>query len=247
LACSLILVGLSGACASQTAQHQLDARVSDQNTSLAEMRREFAALRNEVQRKHTLLSETEQRVKQERADHQVLIDDLRTEIQQMRGIQQEFNHQLNLMNVELQKLRAGGDKPSLATGGKQETDIVLYEQILKIITDEKDYRQAISKFRVFIDKYPASPLSDNAAYWIGEAFFAEQRYKEAIVEYQNVVERWPKGDKVCAARLKQGICFDHLGESKQAKLFLDETVSRCANQPEGKRAREVLQRLAKPK
>src|SRR4030095_11810425 len=62
-----------------------------------------------------------------------------------------------------------------------------------------NYDLAISEFRQYVETYPTSEMSDNAQYWIGECYFSKKLLSEAVAEFDQVVELFPKGDKVQAA------------------------------------------------
>src|SRR5262249_8546836 len=59
-----------------------------------------------------------------------------------------------------------------------------------------DNAGAIQKLREFLRKSPKSDLADDAQYWIGEAYYANRDYNRAILEFNEVLLRYPKGDKV---------------------------------------------------
>jgi len=80
----------------------------------------------------------------------------------------------------------------------------------------RSYDLAVAGFREFIKKYPTSNLADNAQYWIGESFYAQQKYKEAAAEFEKVVSQYANQDKVPAAMLKLGLCYQDLGDKAKA-------------------------------
>ncbi len=106
--------------------------------------------------------------------------------------------------------------------------------------DRGAYEQARAEFQAFIKKYPASIHADNAQFWIGESYFREKWYEKAILEYQKVIENYPTGNKVQAALLKQGIAFQKLGDTANARLILKELVRKYPKSTEAKIARRKL-------
>jgi tol-pal system protein YbgF len=77
----------------------------------------------------------------------------------------------------------------------------------------------------FLGKYPRDPLAAKAQYWLGETYYAERRYKDAIVEYQKVIKEWKTSDKVPDALLKIGLSFQSSGDCAKARLFFDEVTA----------------------
>ncbi|MDM8552811.1 tol-pal system protein YbgF [Desulfobacterales bacterium HSG2] len=106
--------------------------------------------------------------------------------------------------------------------------------------DRSDFQIAQEGFRKLINIYPESRRADNAQFWIGEISYRQKRYEDAILEYQTVIEKYPKGNKVKAALLKQGFAFFNLGDKANARLILQELVDRYPDSHEAKLARDKL-------
>jgi TolA-binding protein len=67
--------------------------------------------------------------------------------------------------------------------------------------------------------------------------------KKAILEYQNVIEKYPKGNKAPAALLKQGLAFSNIGDTANSKLILQELGRKYPNSNEAKVAAEKLKTM----
>jgi len=63
---------------------------------------------------------------------------------------------------------------------------------------------AIAGLRGFLRRFPRHDYADNAQYWLGEAFYAQKDYPHALGEFRNVIETYPRGNKVPDALLKVG-------------------------------------------
>jgi tol-pal system protein YbgF len=109
--------------------------------------------------------------------------------------------------------------------------------------EKKDYRAAIARFKDFLKKYPKSRLANNAQYWIGECHYALREFDKAIVEFDAVRRKYPQGEKVPAALLKQGFAFAELGEKVNARLILQELVEKYPQSQEAARAKTRLKAL----
>ena len=103
---------------------------------------------------------------------------------------------------------------------------------------------AIQKLREFVRKSPKSEYADDAQYWIGEAYFANRDYNRAILEFNEVLLRYPKGDKVPAALLRQALAFAELGDKVDARLVLQKLVSEHGDTPEAEKGRQKLAELS---
>ena len=95
-------------------------------------------------------------------------------------------------------------------------------------------------FQEVIQRYPKSENADNAQFWIGEIYYREKWYEKAILEYQKVIEKYPDGNKVPAALLKQGLAFHNIGDKANSRHILEELVKKYPKSNEAKIAREKL-------
>ncbi len=79
----------------------------------------------------------------------------------------------------------------------------------------REHGQAVLDFLDFIAKYPRHPLAANAQYWIGEAYYAQRDYRQALVEFQKVFEYGPA--KAPDALVKMGLCWVTLRDVRRAQ------------------------------
>ena len=79
----------------------------------------------------------------------------------------------------------------------------------------REHGQAVIEFKDFIAKYPKHPLAGNAQYWIGEAYWAQRDYRQALVEFEKVSEYGP--GKAPDALVKIGLCHARLREVTRAQ------------------------------
>jgi len=117
-----------------------------------------------------------------------------------------------------------------------------YQKALDLV-QKSDFLTAVASFRGFLKKYPSSELADNAQYWIAECYFAMRDYQKAIKEFQVLVEKYPRSDKIKSAILKQGLSFAELQMPDEAKIFLEKTVKDYPGTDEAARAKEKLDKL----
>ena len=106
-----------------------------------------------------------------------------------------------------------------------------------------DYKGARKKFRRFVKIFPSTEYSDNAQFWIGECYYFEKNYEKAILEYENVIKKYPKGNKVPNAFLKQALSFMELGDKASAKLLLQRVMKEYPNTSSARIARGKLTSL----
>ncbi|MCP4371246.1 MAG: tol-pal system protein YbgF, partial [Deltaproteobacteria bacterium] len=91
-----------------------------------------------------------------------------------------------------------------------------------------------------LDRYPKSKSADNAQFWIGEIYYREKWYEKAILEYQKVIENYPKGNKDQASLLKQGFAFYNLKDKPNSRLIFKELIKKFPGSNEAKIAKKKL-------
>ncbi len=108
---------------------------------------------------------------------------------------------------------------------------------------EGNYSKARTEFQNFLAAYPKNEYSDNAQFWIGECYFFEKKYEQAILEYEKVVKNYPGGSRVAYALLKQGLSFLNLGDKTSSKLLLQQVIKDYPNTNQARIARAKLQEI----
>ena len=125
-------------------------------------------------------------------------------------------------------------RKDLARGGPEE-----YRAGLEAF-DRGDYPKAIQLLRGFATREPKSELAPIARYWIGESYFAQRRYNEAILSYNEILVGAPKSERVPAALLRQAAAFFELGDKIDARLILQKLVADHPGSEEAAAAKRKL-------
>jgi TolA-binding protein len=76
--------------------------------------------------------------------------------------------------------------------------------------------QKIEGLQAFVSKYPSSVYRDDALYELGNTFVAQEKNKEAIAIYDQLVRELPKSSFVSRALLKKALIYDNTGRSNDA-------------------------------
>lgn len=86
--------------------------------------------------------------------------------------------------------------------------------------------KAIHMFEALQTDFPAGEFSDNAQYWLGEAYKINREYDKARAAFNKVVNQYPKSSKVPDALLKLGyIEFDQQNMAKARDYLTRITTS----------------------
>lgn len=134
-----------------------------------------------------------------------------------------------------------GEKPKDISKGKPDKESA-YAAAYELFKDGK-FDKAREAFQNFVKQYPDTEYSDNAQFWIGECYYFEKKYENAILEYEKVAKNYPDGDKVPYALLKQGIAFLNLGDKASAKLILQRVIKDYPNTNQARTAKATLLKI----
>lgn len=91
---------------------------------------------------------------------------------------------------------------------------------------QKLYQDAEARFAAFLARDSQSDLADNAQFWIGECRYARGDYSAALAAFTEVVERFPKGNKVPDAMLKAAKTLEATGDTDSARTTYREVETR---------------------
>jgi len=131
-------------------------------------------------------------------------------------------------------------KPQAATPSG-ESAAELYERALKTIREQRDFAAGREMMETFLKRYPQDDLAVNAAYWIGETFYAEKAYEKSILQFEEVIETYGEHPKVASAMLKQALAFEASGDKATAELLLQKLIKGYPLSGEAEKAKKKLQ------
>ncbi len=130
-------------------------------------------------------------------------------------------------------------KPQPAAAQPKEDPKLLYDKALKAFNG-KQYPEARQGFKDFIKQAPDNKLVSNAQFWIGETLFAEKSYDDAILSYEDVIQKYPDSPKAPDAMLKQAYAFLELGDKKAARGILGALIEKFPKNKLAETARKKL-------
>jgi tol-pal system protein YbgF len=106
----------------------------------------------------------------------------------------------------------------------------------------RNYKLAIQLFEELLTRNPATSLSDNCRYWIGECYYALGNYNQAIIEFTKVFS-YNKSNKMDDAQLKLGLCYWKLGDRERARQEFERLISDYPNSEYVEKAQQFLSKL----
>jgi tol-pal system protein YbgF len=256
----------TAACVTSSDVDKLQSQISDLQEQLAQVKR-TASSKEEVSNVNKTIAEQTQTLLKSNATLVAKVDQIEDKIQNAQGATEQTNYRLDRMTQQLtqtqhdvDELKAGVARAAAAAAtpaplppsgseltvqpaaAPSEDPMQTYQSAYRDF-QRGNYDLAIAGFRDFAAKNPNSELSGNAAYWVGESLYSQKKYREAIQQFDSVVTKYPRSDKVAGALLKKGYSYIALGEKSQGIVQLQYVVHEHSTSPEAALARQKLKSL----
>lgn len=141
---------------------------------------------------------------------------------------------------------AASAAPAASASSKPKPDFATEQKAYQAAFDllrELRYDQAVTSFRKFIADYPNGRYAHIAQYWIGEANYAQRKFKLAIKDYQTLIKAYPNSPKLAEALLKIGYSQYELKSYNQAEATLKRLVKDYPGTTEAGQAKNLIQKI----
>ncbi|MFQ6079766.1 MAG: tol-pal system protein YbgF, partial [Thermodesulfobacteriota bacterium] len=211
---------------------------ADLDFMLEPLQREIQILKNGVEENREYLQKPQQELTALRRDFEIRLNGLEGRIDKVRKEMEAKIEGVSKASKAQSKV-VRPPPPSKSETSSQGAMGTLYENA-KQTYERKEFSAAREKFKAFLVVYPKGELSDNAQFWIGESFYSEKDYEKAIIAYDDVLKKFPKGDKVPSALLKQALCWLELGDKTFARSLLKRVIREHPRTQQAKIAKEKL-------
>ena len=106
------------------------------------------------------------------------------------------------------------------------------------------WNSAISGFEAFLRAFPRSEQADDAQLYIGETYYAQNQWAQAIMAYTQAIESYPGTNSVPIAYYKRGLAEQQLGQVDAARASWEAAAKMFPDSDAGRLARQNLDRLA---
>jgi tol-pal system protein YbgF len=242
LALVVLLSALLGACATTPEEDPVQIKLKDLDA------REARITASQV--------ELAQRLDEEQASER----ELRGRIEQLEHANEALAKQQRDLYADLEKrLAAGGAAAGAgAAAGDSNTagaaaapadsaapspvEQAVYNQAFEALK-AGSYSIAITGFKDFLTHYPASPLAENAQYWLGEAYYVNHDYTPAAGAFRAVLSKWPNSRKAPDALVKLGFTQYEQAQYLAARATLTDVTRRFPGTDAAKLAAERLRKI----
>jgi len=261
----LLLAGCASKGDVEVMQHDLD----ELKTRYFSMEKDFNVLKSETREgMDKTLKQYQKEIESLRkgtADLQVSLDSAKVDMQVLAGkvddatlqakkpaedislLKEDLDRRLTALEARVGNMEKNSEdqqkKTSDAAAKQMElSPDILYQQGLDSFKggNTQRARELLTKF---VEQHPNHELAANAHYWIGETFYTEKDYDNAIVEFEKVIKNYPGKEKVPAAMLKQALAFKGLGDKKSARYVLGKLIESFPHSSEAGMAKAKLKEI----
>lgn len=175
--------------------------------------------------------------------------EMQKEVSRLNGATLELGEAIQELRGKVDKLEEKGEKgpevkppvvvPPKASLDELSTPEEMYDYALGLIKNG-DTRQGREVLNTFAAKYPDHRLMQNVFYWKGETFYVEKDYESAILSFQDVIDKYPRGEKAPDAMLKQGLSFQAMNDKKNAGILYELLLTKYPKSMAAEKARRNL-------
>ncbi len=170
------------------------------------------------------------------------LQDLQTRVSSLDSeltVEKQINRDLSAKNAEMERQTMSASSQSSITT-KAEFNKV-YFMGRKLFRARK-YQDAVYDFNNLVASKMNNILMSNAHYWLGECYYAMQKYNDARTEFEKTLT-YPKSYKQTAAYIMLGMSYLRLGDKEGARTAWQKLVRRYPKSKFAARAKEFLKQL----
>jgi tol-pal system protein YbgF len=206
---------------------------------------------------------TVERANQGLVPMQQQIEAARSELRALRGQIEEARHELETLRQQQRDLYADLDRrlllieggaapvaPAADATGQAPTEQALRDSDETAVYGDafaalkaRRYPDAIRGFQLYLAKYPEGPRADNAAYWLGEAYFLQKEYESALKTMQDLLKRHPASPRAAQALLMVGMSQYELKAFRNARASFERVAAEHPGTESARLAAEQLARM----
>ena len=186
-------------------------------------------------------------------EQQNLFENLRNEIQRVRGEKEELTQELRKQQASAQALSQVVDErlkklePVKVKLDNQEfladpAEIRFYEAALASFR-KGEFAVSSEGFIDFNKRYPTSGYAVMSLFWLGNSQYANREYKDAIKNFNNLLAKDPEHSRAPDAMLSVANCQLEMKDLKSARKTLDDLMKKYPQSESAAAAKERLSKL----
>lgn len=201
------------------------------------------------------LEDLASRLARSQLDGQTRNDELRQEINRLRGqievqshelavAKRQLGEQLTTVDQRIQRFEPVEVEIDGQSATVDQTEKAAFEAALALFRGG-EFKQALGAFAQFQGQYPDSAYSPAAHFWIGSSHFALKDYKSAIASHQTLISKFPENVRVPDSLLNIGYAQAESGDRAGARRTLQSLVDKYPQSPAAQLARDRLASLGR--
>ncbi len=185
------------------------------------------------------LNSANESLKQENAILRGRIEELEKNLNEASSNLKSYYSELNdrLKVLEPKNLEVEGIIGTSQPGEKAAYDVALLD------FQEGRLKDADQELSAFVKRYPSSPYSPLALYWLANAKYAGKDYTGAIATAQDLIKRYPEHQRVPQALLTIANCQIEGGKKSDGKKTLESVISKYPDTKAAKSASDMLPKI----
>ena len=106
-----------------------------------------------------------------------------------------------------------------------------------------NYDLAIQAFRDYLERYRDAEMADDAMYYIGVSYFDQNKYEQAIQAFDQLIQLYPKGNKIPTANFKKAMALQGMQRASDAIAQLQLVYATFEDSPEANLAEQELRKI----
>ena len=177
---------------------------------------------------------------------------LQDSVDELKGRLAKLSKQMDDMQAAQQNLQSapagatpgapGAAAPTTPQADAAPPPDILYNNALRDYNAAK-YDLAQQEFQQYLKVYPTTDLAGNAQFYLADIVYRNGDLKQAVIEYDKVLEQYPGGNKTAAAQLRKGLALIQLGDRVAGIKELRSLIARYPRTVEANTAREELRKI----
>lgn len=216
-----------------TENQQLQSQNSQLKKSVSQLEQDKKALNAKVADLTSRLGQSSQQW-QDLQDLQARVNQLDSEL----TVQKQINRDMSAKSADMERASLGSGLQPVTTQAEFKQN---YDQGLKLFRSRK-YNDALAVFANLSNSKVMPTMTGNAYYWMGECYYATQKYSDALNAFKKVLSLG-KNYKTGAAYLMLGMSYLHLGNKPEARATWENLIKQDPKSQYAATAREYISKL----
>ena len=179
------------------------------------------------------------------------VDTMASQFQSLRDAVDEMNSRLSKLQqqiVDIKNIVSTVPPPQAAPAPTPQASAPPVQSATLWTNALRDYQAgnfdlAGPQFTDYLKYFGTSEQASEAQYYLGEIFYQQKQFKEAVDAYDLVLERYPEGKRTADAQYKKGMSLLRMNRRDMAAKEFREVVRRFPRTPAATQAADALKGL----